>query len=161
MERIPMAFVRSARGKLKKVVRNKPLNSTQQRNVDNAMETFDDLMADRNLNKYNSDIAGDSKPSALIGNKRMNRAIQRIGEGKTQTQTDAVNALLQGAGVGFAVGYDSTRDKKPVKKTKTKAPIPKKKPSRKKPPMPKPKPSRKKTPVPKKKPSLRTRLNLD
>ena len=70
MDRIPMAFVRSARGKLKKVVRNKPLNSTQQRNVDNAMETFDDLMADRNLNKYNSDIAGDSKPSALIGNTK-------------------------------------------------------------------------------------------
>ena len=80
---------------------------------------------------------------------------------KVKSQTDGVNALLQGLGVGFAVGYDSTRDKKPVKKTKTKAPIPKKKPSRKKPPMPKPKPSRKKTPVPKKKPSLRTRLNLD
>ena len=35
-----------ANRKLKKRVRNKPLNTAQQRNAENAMETFDDLMAD-------------------------------------------------------------------------------------------------------------------
>ena len=59
-----------AKKQLKKTVRNKPLNSTQKRNSENAMETFDDLMAEQNLN-----IKGPTKPSALIGNQRMNRAI--------------------------------------------------------------------------------------
>ncbi len=145
MDRIPKAFFRAAKTKLKKAVRNKPLNTTQQRNVNNAMDTFDDFMADQNLN-----IEGASKPSALIGNKRMNRAINRIAEGKTQTQTDAVNALLQGAGVGFAVGVDATSRKKTTTKSSTK----------KKPPLPRSKPKRKTPPLPKKKPSLRTRVGM-
>ena len=145
MDRIPKAFFRAAKGKLKKAVRNKPLNTAQQRNVNNAMDTFDDLMADQNLN-----IKGASKPSALIGNKRMNRAIQRIAEGKTQTQTDAVNALLQSAGVGFAVGVDATSRKKTTTKSTTK----------KKPPLPRSKPKRKTPPLPKKKPTLRTRVGM-
>ena len=114
--------IRMANRKLKKRVRNKPLNTTQQRNAENAMETFDDLMADRN-----SGLPGASKPSALISNKRMNNAIQRIAEGKTQTQTDAVNALLQGAGVGFLLGADTVGGKKITAKNKTKVPIPRKK----------------------------------
>ena len=143
----------SAKRKLKKAVRNKPLNTAQQRNVNNAMDTFDDFMADQNLN-----IEGASKPSALIGNKRMNRAIQRIAEGKTQTQTDAVNALLQSAGVGFAVGVDATSRKKTTTKstTKKKPPLPRSKPKRKTPPLPKKKPA----PLPKKKPTLRTRVGM-
>ena len=145
MDRIPKAFFRAAKTKLKKAVRNKPLNTTQQRNVNNAMDTFDDFMADQNLN-----IEGASKPSALIGNKRMNRAINRIAEGKTQTQTDAVNALLQGAGVGFAVGVDATSRKKTTTKSSTK----------KKPPLPRSKPKRKTPPLPKKKPTLRTRVGM-
>tara|TARA_R100001015_G_C4469633_1_gene53767 strand:+ start:58 stop:504 length:447 start_codon:yes stop_codon:yes gene_type:complete len=145
MDRIPKAFFRAAKGKLKKAVRNKPLNTAQQRNVNNAMETFDDLMADQNLN-----IKGATKPSALIGNQRMNRAIQRIAEGKTQTQTDAVNALLQSAGVGFAVGADTVGGKKTTTKSKTK----------KKPPLPRSKPKRKTPPLPKKKPTLRTRVGM-
>ena len=131
-----------ANRKLKKRVRNKPLNTAQQRNAENAMETFDDLMADRN-----SGLPGASKPSALISNKRMNNAIQRIAEGKTQTQTDAVNALLQGAGVGFAVGADTVGGIKITAKNKTKVPIPRKKPTTKKPPLPRSKPNKK--PVPK------------
>ena len=134
-----------AKKQLKKTVRNKPLNSTQKRNSENAMETFDDLMADQNLN-----IKGATKPSALIGNQRMNRAINRIAEGKTQTQTDAVNALLQGAGVSFAVGADAVARKKTTTKSKTK----------KKPPLPRSKPKRKTPPLPKKKPPLRTRVGM-
>ena len=143
-----------AKRKLKKAVRNKPLNTAQQRNVNNAMDTFDDLMADQNL-----DIKGASKSSALIGNQRMNRAIQRIAEGKTQTQTDAVNALLQSAGVGFAVGVDATSRKKNTttkSTTKKKPPLPKSKPKTKTPPLPKKKPA----PLPKKKPPLRTRVGM-
>ena len=102
------------------------------------METFDDLMADRN-----SGLPGASKPSALISNKRMNNAIQRIAEGKTQTQTDAVNALLQGAGVGFLLGADTVGGKKITAKNKTKVPIPRKKPTTKKPPLPRSKPNKK------------------
>ena len=124
---------------------DKPLTSAQQRNINNAMDTFDDLMADKNL-----DIEGASKSSALIGNQRMNRAINRIAEGKTKTQTDAVNALLQGAGVGFAVGADAASRKKTTTKSKTK----------KKPPIPRAKPKRKTPPLPKKKPPLRTRVGM-
>ena len=65
MAALTKALIRAARGKLKKAVRNKPLNTAQQRNVNNAMDTFDDLMADQNLN-----IKGATKPSALIGNQR-------------------------------------------------------------------------------------------
>ena len=108
--------IRMANRKLKKRVRNKPLNTTQQRNAENAMETFDDLMADRN-----SGLPGASKPSALISNKRMNNAIQRIAEGKTQTQTDSVYALLQAAGVGFLAGVDTaSRSNTNTTKNKTK-----------------------------------------
>ena len=139
---IPNAFFRAAKGKLKKAVRNKPLTTAEQRNVNNAINTFDDLMADQNLN-----IKGATKPSALIGNQRMNRAINRIAEGKTQTQTDAVNALLQGAGVGFLLGADTVGGKKITAKNKTKVPIPRKKPTTKKPPLPRSKPNKK--PVPK------------
>ena len=145
MAALTKALIRVARGKLKKAVRNKPLNTAQQRNVNNAMDTFDDLMADQNLN-----IKGATKPSALIGNQRMNRAINRIAEGKTQTQTDAVNALLQSAGVGFAVGVDATSRKKTTTKSTTK----------KKPPLPRSKPKRKTPPLPKKKPALRTRVGM-
>ena len=145
MGSLTKALIRAARGKLKKAVRNKPLNSTQKRNSKNAMDTFDDLMADQNV-----DIKGATKPSALIGNQRMNRAIQRIAEGKTQTQTDAVNALLQSAGVGFAVGADTVGGKKTTTKSKTK----------KKPPIPRAKPKRKTPPLPKKKPTLRTRVGM-
>ena len=145
MGSLTKALIRAARGKLKKAVRNKPLNSTQKRNSENAMETFDDLMADQNLN-----IKGATKPSALIGNQRMNRAINRIAEGKTRTQTDAVNALLQGAGVSFAVGVDATSRKKTTTKSSTK----------KKPPLPRSKPKRKTPPLPKKKPTLRTRVGM-
>tara|TARA_R100000329_G_scaffold1096_1_gene2038 strand:+ start:56 stop:526 length:471 start_codon:yes stop_codon:yes gene_type:complete len=153
MAALTKALIRAARGKLKKAVRNKPLNTAQQRNVNNAMDTFDDLMADQNLN-----IKGATKPSALIGNQRMNRAINRIAEGKTQTQTDAVNALLQSAGVGFAVGVDATSRKKTTTKstTKKKPPLPRSKPKTKTPPLPKKKPA----PLPKKKPTLRTRVGM-
>ena len=137
---VTKALIKAAKAKLKKAVRNKPLNSTQQRNSKNAMETFDDLMEDRGTN-----IRGATKPSAVIGNKRMGRAIDRIATGKTQTQTDAINALLQGAGVGFAVGVDAVSrkntntTKNKTKKVQTKTP-PKPKPNPKKVPLPKPNP---------------------
>ena len=139
-----------ANRKLKKRVRNKLLTTAEQRNVNNAMETFDDLMADRN-----SGLPGASKPSALISNKRMNNAIQRIAEGKTQTQTDAVNALLQGAGVGSIIGADTVGGKKITAKNKTKVPIPRKNPTRKKPPIPRKNPTRKKPPIPKANPKTK------
>ena len=145
MGSITRNLIKLAKRKMKKVMGDKPLTSAQQRNINNAMDTFDDLMADKNL-----DIEGASKSSALIGNQRMNRAINRIAEGKTKTQTDAVNALLQGAGVGFAVGADAVSRKKTTTKSKTK----------KKPPIPRAKPKRKTPPLPKKKPPLRTRVGM-
>ena len=164
MDRIPRAFLKSARGKLKKAVRNKPLNNRQQRYTKNAFDTMDVLEQDAFIPSKKVDpktsTPGVSKLDAIVGSKRIRNIIDTVASDKVKSQTDGVNALLQGLGVGFAVGYDSTRDKKPVKKTKTKAPIPKKKPNRKKPPVPKAKPNKKPTPKPKSKPSLRTRVGM-
>ena len=130
MGSLTKALIRAARGKLKKAVRNKPLNTRQQRFTKNAFDTMDVLEQDAFIPSKKIDpktsTPGVSKLDAIIGSKRIRNIIDTIASDKVKSQTDGVNALLQGAGVGFAVGYDSARDKKPIKKTKTKAPIPKK-----------------------------------
>ena len=127
MGSLTKALIRAARGKLKKAVRNKPLNTRQQRFTKNAFDTMDVLEQDAFIPSKKIDpktsTPGVSKLDAIIGSKRIRNIIDTIASDKVKSQTDGVNALLQGAGVGFAVGYDSARDKKPIKKTKTKAPI--------------------------------------
>ena len=164
MGSISRNLIKLAKKKLKDLTKNKPLNSKQQRYTKNAFDTMDVLEQDAFIPSKKVDpktsTPGVSKLDAIVGSKRIRNIIDTVASDKVKSQTDGVNALLQGLGVGFAVGYDSTRDKKPVKRTKTKAPIPKKKPNRKKPPVPKTKPNRKPTPKPKSKPSLRTRVGM-
>ena len=136
-------ILREAKRKAKKFMGGSALNSGQKRKVNNAMETFDELMEDRGTK-----IKGATKPSAVIGNKRMRRAIERIAENKSNTQTDAVNAILQGTGIGFLIGLDTTlNNKKTTSKTK-------KTTTTKTPPKPKPNPRRVSKPKPKPNPRI-------
>ena len=137
-------LIKGATDKVKDAMGGSLLNSKQERAVKNAMDTLDQTQADAG----NKNLRGATKPSAIISNQRMRRMIERITEDKTKTQQDAVNALLQGTGVGFLIGLDAKlNNKKPTSKTKktttttTKIP-PKPKPNPRKVPKPKPNPRR-------------------